>query len=206
MSEEKSNWSETLGNLYEKLDTNELSFSCIGMVISYLENCLNDKLLGLFDYHKYDPTQTVASKMILDSQALEHLQILEIRTLHSVTTKGSLIDLIDDTRTPFGKRLLKKWISAPLAKIDSIESRLDSIEDLINHPHEMEVLRTKLFKLNDMEKQLSKLYQYSFNRNKKAIYFEDVSLIKLREFHDMLKKMKDISPTAVSTFIHKRVI
>lgn len=176
----------------QSLDDNEVAMASIGLVISYLENCMNEKLLNLFDYHKYDPSQSVHSKMILDSQALEHLQILEIRNAHSVTAKGSLLDLIDDTRTPFGKRLLKKWISAPLTSISAINSRLDSVEDLIENPHEMETLRTKLFKLNDMEKQLSQLYQYSINRNRKAIYFEDVSLKKLKEFHDMLNKMKEI--------------
>lgn len=130
--------------------------------------------------------------MIMDSQALEHLQVLEVRTPNSVTSNGSLFALIDDTRTPFGKRLLRKWICAPLTNIEAINSRLDCVEDLIAHSHEMEVFRTKLFKLKDLEKQLSKLYQYSINRNKKAIYFEDVSLRKLREFHDMLSKLKEM--------------
>lgn len=188
----RTKWPETLQKLEETIDVNECTFSSLGMVISYLENCLNDSLIKLFDYHMYNPDQQLTSRMILDSQALEHLQILEVRTSKSVSTDGSLLSLIDDTKTPFGKRLLKKWISSPLMDIDSINSRFDSIEDLINHPHEMEVLRSKLYKLNDMEKHLSRLYQYSINRNSKAIYFEDVSLKKLREFHDMIKKMKEI--------------
>ena len=199
LGEDRKRWHESLATLHDNLDNNELTFSSIGMVISYLENCLNDSLIKLFDYNIFDPTKQIESKMILDSQALEHLQILEVRNTKSVTTDGSLISIIDDTRTPFGKRLLKKWISSPLLSIDAINSRLDSIEDIIEHPHEMQVLRTKLYKLNDIEKQLSRLYQYSINRNKKAIYFEDVSLKKLKEFHDMLNKMKDI-PDYIESF------
>jgi DNA mismatch repair protein MSH6 len=198
MGEDKSKWSETLHHLHSALDQNDLSFTCLGMVISFLESTLNEKLLNLFYYSSYEPEKVLTSKMILDSQALEHLQILEVKTSRGITSKGSLFDLVDDTRTPFGKRLLKKWISAPLIMIEGIESRLDSVEDLINHPHEINVLRTKLFKLNDMEKQLSKLYQYSINKNKNAVYFEDVSLRKLKEFHDMLFKMKEI-PDAISS-------
>jgi DNA mismatch repair protein MSH6 len=198
MGEDKSKWSETLRHLHSALDQNDLSFTCLGMVISFLESTLNEKLLNLFDYSNYEPEKVLTSKMVLDSQALEHLQILEVKTSKGVTSKGSLFDLVDDTRTPFGRRLLKKWISAPLMRIEGIESRLDSVEDLINHPHEINVLRTKLFKLNDMEKQLSRLYQYSINKNKNAVYFEDVSLRKLKEFHDMLSKMKEI-PDAISS-------
>lgn len=198
LGEDKTQWNENLSKLHESLETNDLVFSCIGMVISYLENCLNEGLIKLFDYKIYDPTLQIASKMVLDSQALEHLQIFEIRNSKSVTSEGSLLSLIDDTRTPFGKRQLKKWISSPLMNIDAINSRLDSIEDLIANPHEMEMLRTKLYKLNDLEKKLSRLYQYSINRNAKAIYFEDVSLKKLKEFHDILN-MKEI-PEFIEAF------
>ena len=192
LGENKEKWPKSLSDLSEDIDSSEIAFSSFGLAIAYLENWMNEHLLKLFDYHTYDPSKMLNSKMILDSQALEHLQILEVRTSTSVTTNGSLISLIDDTRTPFGKRLLKKWVSAPLLRIEDINSRLDSVEDLINHPHEFDVIRTKLLKLNDMEKQLSKLYQYSINRNRKAIYFEDVSLKKLKEFHDILCKMKEI--------------
>ena len=190
----KDSTQKIFSELHSNLEENELAITCVGIIISYLENTLNEKLFSdkLFDFHKYDPEQSIQSKMVLDSQALEHLQILEVKTPRGATVKGSLMDMIDDTRTPFGKRLLKKWISAPLQNISMINSRLDSIEDLINHPHEMEIMRTKLFKLNDLEKQLSRLYQYSIRNNKKAIYFEDVSLKKLKEFHDILKKMKEI--------------
>ena len=166
IGENKENWPNPLADLSKDLDISEIAFSSMGMAIAYLENCMNEHLLKLFDYHLYDPSKMLDSKMILDSQALEHLQILEVRTTNSVSCKGSLLYLIDDTRTPFGKRLLKKWVSSPLVRIEDINSRLDSIEDLIDHPHEMDVIRTKLLKLNDIEKQLSKLYQYSINRNK----------------------------------------
>jgi DNA mismatch repair ATPase MutS len=68
---------------------------------------LDESIIKLSNYYSYNPEKSLKSKMILDSQALEHLQVLEIRTEHSITTKGSLLDLIDSTRTPFGKRLLK---------------------------------------------------------------------------------------------------
>ena len=46
---------------------------------------------------------------------------------------------MDHTRTAFGRRLLKKWISAPLYNIEMINNRLDSVEDLMKN---FELVRT----------------------------------------------------------------
>ncbi|CAI2370907.1 unnamed protein product [Moneuplotes crassus] len=193
-SDGKDQMQSILHDFNNSLDKNDLSVTCMGMIISYLENTMNERLFAdkLFDFNRYDPDRSIQSRMVLDSQALEHLQILEVKTARGMVQEGSLFGMIDDSRTPFGKRLLKKWISSPLQNIEMINSRLDSVEDLIENGHEFETLRTKLLKLKDLEKELSRLYQYSINRNEKAIYFEDISLKKLREFHNILQKMKEI--------------
>jgi DNA mismatch repair ATPase MutS len=41
---------------------------------------------------------------------------------------------LDRTKTAFGRRLLKKWILAPLYSIPKINERLDAVEDLMRHP------------------------------------------------------------------------
>jgi DNA mismatch repair protein MSH6 len=72
--------------------------------------------------------------MVIDSQAIKHLQILDVEGLTKSTYEGSLLHYLDNTKTPFGKRLLKKWTCTPLTNIDKINKRLDSIEDLMKHP------------------------------------------------------------------------
>ena len=125
--------------------------------------------------------------MVMDSQALEHLEVLEVRSLGGkVLSKGSLFDHMDNTRTDFGRRLLKRWISAPLTDIESINERLDAVEDLMTHAHAAERFHLKVAKLPDLEKQLSRIYTYSVQQCVKAIYFENVSLNKLKEFHQLL--------------------
>lgn len=47
--------------------------------------------------------------------------------------EGSLLHFIDKTVTPFGKRMLKNWLCAPLIDLDRINDRFDSIEDLHYH-------------------------------------------------------------------------
>jgi len=75
---------------------------------------------------------------------------------------------------------------APLMNIDRINARYDAIEDMIEHQHETDVLRARLAKLPDLEKLLAKIFTYSIKHKVKAIYFEDVSLTKMKEFRQLL--------------------
>ena len=84
---------------------------------------------------------------------------------------------------------------APLLDICKIEQRLDAIEDLLEHQHETDDLRVKLSKLPDIEKLLARLFTYSIKHKVKAIYFEDVSLIKMKEFRTVLKVFSGIRNT-----------
>ena len=58
---------------------------------------------------------------------------------------------------------------------DTLEERLDSVEDLMAHTHELNHLRKRLEKLPDMERMMSKVFTYSVRTSVKAVYFENVS-------------------------------
>jgi len=73
---------------------------------------------------------------------------------------------------------------------DDINSRLDSIEDLMKSQYELEQVRVAMNKLPDLEKLLAKIFTYSVKHRVKAIFFEDVSLIKLKEFRHLLTNLK----------------
>ena len=68
----------------------------------------------------------------------------------------------------------------------------------MEHQYETDVFRTKLGKLPDLEKLLAKLYTYSVKHRVKAIYFENVSLIKLKEFRLVLRQMKSLADVVSS--------
>ena len=74
--------------------------------------------------------------------------------------------------------------------IDQINERYDAVEDLIAHQYETDAVRCKLKQLPDLEKLLARLYTYSIKHRIKAIYFEDVSLKKLKEFRQVLTTLK----------------
>jgi len=84
---------------------------------------------------------------------------------------------------------------APLLTVDKIESRLDAVEDLIQNQSATDILRASLARLPDLEKLLAKIFTYSIKHSVKAIYFEDVSLIKMKEFRTLLLVFKNIGQT-----------
>jgi len=55
-----------------------------------------------------------------------------------------LLDFLNHTKTYSGKARLESWIKAPLVRISKINSRLDSVEDLMAFSAETNVMRKKL--------------------------------------------------------------
>lgn len=121
--------------------------------------------------------------MVLDSQCLQHLEIVESS---DGKREGSLLHFIDHCSTPFGRRQLKRWLLAPLMNVDKILERQESVQDLIGLQYQVNTVRTRLKTLPDIERLLAKIFTYSIKHRIKAIYFEDVSLKKLTEFRQLL--------------------
>ena len=70
---------------------------------------------------------TVTS-MLLSANTLGNLEIYRNQTDYSV--KGSLLWLMDNTKTKMGKRMLRDWIGRPLVNVAMLEERLDAITEL----------------------------------------------------------------------------
>jgi len=66
--------------------------------------------------------------MLLSANTLGNLEIYRNQTDYSV--KGSLLWLMDNTKTKMGKRMLRDWIGRPLVTIAMLEERLDAITEL----------------------------------------------------------------------------
>lgn len=60
----------------------------------------------------------------------------------------------------------------------------------MNCDFETGATRVRMGKLPDLEKLLARIFTYSVKHRVKAIYFEDVSLIKMREFRTLLKTFR----------------
>lgn len=79
------------------------------------EGLIADTTLKTAEYNVYSPeTQQQLEYMVLDSQALQHLEIAE-SAIGKV--QGSLFGYIDHCKSAFGKRQLKRWLLSPLMNI-----------------------------------------------------------------------------------------
>jgi len=134
----------------------------------------------------FEPGKSANDYMVLDSQALQHLEILESA---DGGIKGSLFEYVDHCKTPFGKRQLRRWLVSPLNIVDKLNSRLDAVEDLMSSVHEADLVRYELSKLPDIEKLLARVFSYSIKHKVKAVYFEDVNLSKMQEFRKLLNAL-----------------
>ncbi len=63
--------------------------------------------------------------MVLDIATNRNLELTE--TLREKKKKGSLIWVLDKTKTAMGARLLRKWVKQPLCNINKVQCRLDAV-------------------------------------------------------------------------------
>ncbi|GAB2781523.1 DNA mismatch repair protein MutS [Rhabdobacter roseus] len=90
-----------------------------------------------------------------------------------------LIQILDQTVTPMGARLLRKWVVLPLKEKKPIEERLNTVELLLQHDELHEVLTQHLKQIGDLERLISKVA---------------VRRISPREMGQLKKSLRQIAP------------
>ncbi|XP_060610526.2 DNA mismatch repair protein Msh6 [Anolis sagrei] len=156
-------------------ENSELALSALGCCIYYLKKCIIDKdILSMAKFEEYVPvdidigkeikTSSIFTKtnqrMVLDGVTLANLEILENAT---GSPEGTLLERIDTCCTPFGKRLLKQWLCAPLCNPSAINDRLEAVENLLAEAARVSEIRDHLKKLPDLERLLSKIHSIGFS-------------------------------------------
>src|SRR3972149_7069711 len=86
--------------------------------------------------------------MVLDSITLRNLEI--VQGIRGEST--SLLKVIDATRTPMGKRLLRKMLLKPLISASEIKERLDAVDEIVKKTLLRYDLRSQLSKVRDIER------------------------------------------------------
>jgi DNA mismatch repair protein MutS len=122
-----------------------------GAALNYLQETQKVNLTHLNRISLYNPSEY----MILDSSTRRNLEISY--SMHGDGREGSLISILDKTTTAMGGRLLKKWISAPLRDLKKIQSRLDSVEELLKNKSQRKKIETELKEVGDLERIISRI-------------------------------------------------
>jgi DNA mismatch repair protein MutS len=89
---------------------------------------------------------------------LDRFTIRNLEIFHSMSEDGkTLIDVMDNTLSPMGSRMLKRWLSLPLKNVKAINNRLDSVDFFIKNDNLKSELQTYLSQIGDLERLISKV-------------------------------------------------
>jgi DNA mismatch repair protein MutS len=100
--------------------------------------------------------------LALDYTTLRHLEILEPQH-HDAPRNASLYGALNKTVTPMGARLLRNWLSQPLAKVEPIQRRQEAVETFVNNSFGLDAFRQQLAQVRDLERTLGCLSSGSGN-------------------------------------------
>ena len=109
--------------------------------------------LGLSDMP--ESIYSIDAYMIIDSSTRRNLELTE--TLRDKNKKGSLLWVLDKTKTAMGARLLRNYIEQPLIMEDEINNRLDAIEAFNNDVITRDEIREYLNPIYDMERLMTRI-------------------------------------------------
>ncbi|MGG1228809.1 DNA mismatch repair protein MutS [Bacillus halotolerans] len=127
--------------------------------------------------------------MKIDLYSKRNLELTE--TIRSKNKKGSLLWLLDETKTAMGGRLLKQWIDRPLIRVNQIEERQEMVETLMSHFFEREDLRERLKEVYDLERLAGR------------VAFGNVNARDLIQLKESLKQVPGIKQL-VASLAHKK--
>ena len=92
--------------------------------------------------------------MLLDSTTLANLEVF--RTLRDGARRGTLLSVVDQTKTAAGGRLLVEWLRRPLAEPLAIEARHAAVGELVEGERRRGRIRTELARVGDAERLLTR--------------------------------------------------
>ncbi len=143
----------------EGLGLSEYSIGVIaaGCVMQYL---VETQKCSLGHISKLAPYQT-GTYMLLDRNTRRNLELVE--TLREKQKKGSLLWVLDKTKTAMGARKLRSSLEQPLIDEKKIQERYDAIEELNENVITREELREYLNPVYDLERLLSRISYKSVN-------------------------------------------
>lgn len=128
-----------------------------GALMTYLYETQKNTLVHMTQIHPY----LTGKFMMLDSSTRRNLELTE--TMREKTKKGSLLWILDKTKTAMGARMLRSFVEQPLIGKEEIEARLDAIEELNRHGIDREELREYLGTVYDLERLLTRITYQTAN-------------------------------------------
>lgn len=128
-----------------------------GALFTYL---LETQKTSLDHMRKITPYST-DRYMLIDSSTRRNLELTE--TMREKEKRGSLLWVLDKTKTAMGARMLRSFIEQPLIEAEAINQRLDAVEEINRQEMDREELREYLGPVYDLERLISRVSYQSAN-------------------------------------------
>jgi DNA mismatch repair protein MutS len=122
-----------------------------GAALAYLKETQKGPLAHLTRLERH----VAEGRMFLDRQTQASLELTE--TMRTGERKGTLLWVLDRSRTPMGARLLRDWVTAPLARAADVRARLGAVEELVENERLRAEIQEQLKTVSDMERALARV-------------------------------------------------
>jgi len=131
------------------LDKQTMAVVAAGAVLHYLDQTQHTQIGNI----------TSLSRIVENEYVwLDRFTIRNLEIFNPLNEDGhSLIDIIDNTITPMGSRMLKRWVSLPLRNIKAINERLDVTRYFVDNELAKQQLEPQLKSVGDLERLVSKV-------------------------------------------------
>ena len=154
-----------------------------GAAVSYLR----DNQRGTVDHINRVTRRRRSDYVLLDATAQRNLDLL--RNQHDGGKAGSLLNVLDQTSTSMGARLLRQWLVAPLKKVAEIEARLDAVGELVRQREARSHLSDLLSGIGDLERMMARVCCQ--RANARDLWGLGASLAKIPEIATLIGNLKE---------------
>ncbi len=166
-----------------------------GALLKYLYETQKSSMSNITHIYPY----LTSKYMLLDSATRRNLELAE--TLREKQKRGSLLWVLDKTKTAMGARTLRSYIEQPLIDREQIEERLDAVEELTKDVISRDEIREYLNPVYDLERLLGKISYQSANPRDLIAFKNSIAMMKpiravLEAFHKALltQILEEIDP------------
>ena len=178
-----------------------------GALFQYLNETQKTALSHMATIHPY----TADKFMLIDSSSRRNLELVE--TLREKQKRGSLLWVLDKTKTAMGARTLRGYVEQPLIDAEEINRRLEAVEELTQKPMLRDEIREYLNPIYDLERLISRISYQSANPRDMVAFASSLEMIPyirqiLQEFEAPILKQifEDMDPLEDVTDLIKRAI
>ena len=178
-----------------------------GALFQYLNETQKTALSHMATIHPY----TADKFMLIDSSTRRNLELVE--TLREKQKRGSLLWVLDKTKTAMGARTLRGYVEQPLIDAQEINRRLAAVEELTQKPMLREEIREYLNPIYDLERLVSRISYQSANPRDMVSFASSLEMLPfirqiLKDFEaPVLKQIyEDMDPLEDVTDLIKRAI